>query len=64
MKNQQTYTIVRPGTNENSHYDTNDNRFYSDSWERTQDYLEYLENLIKNYPEKFENCIIENNLDI
>jgi len=54
------YTIVDKNTG--SHYDTNDQRFYNSSWERTQDKKEYLEMLIKNDPEKFSNCTIEENL--
>ena len=54
-----TYTIVK--NHGESHYDTNDERFYSDSWERTQDSKSYLKTLIKNNPEKFGECHIENN---
>jgi len=57
----ETFTIVRKGGSQESHYDTNDQRFYGDNWERTQDSKEYLEMLIKNNPEKFEGCIIEDN---
>lgn len=55
----ETYTIVKRGTD--THYDTNDERFYSGSWERTQDSKSYLLMLIKNNPEKFEGCKIQNN---
>jgi formiminotetrahydrofolate cyclodeaminase len=57
----ETYTIVKKGSSQESHYDTNDQRFYGDNWERTQDSKEYLERLIKNDSEKFEGCIIEDN---
>ena len=57
----ETYTIVKKGSSQESRYDTNDQRFYGDNWERTQDSKEYLERLIKNNPEKFEGCIIEDN---
>ena len=59
MKNE-TFTIVKKGTD--THYDTNDERFYNSNWERTQDSKEYLEMIMRNNPEKFEGCIIENNL--
>lgn len=53
------FTIVR--NNNIDHYDTNDERFYSDSWERTLDSKDYLEILIINNLEKFEDCkIVEN----
>ena len=52
-----TFTIVR---NE-YHYDTYDERFYTDSWERTMDVKEYLELIIKNDPARFDGCKIENN---
>jgi len=55
----ENYTIVIKKTDR--HYDTNDERFYESNWERTKDSKEYLEGLIKNYPDKFENCIIEEN---
>ena len=55
-KNNETFTIVRKGTD--IHYDTNDQKFYEGNWERTQDKKEYLEQLIQNDPEKFEDCTI------
>jgi len=55
----EAYTIVRQG---GSHYDTNDEKFYSDSWDCTLDAKEYLENLIKNNPNKFRDCQIIINL--
>ena len=54
----EAYTIVKSG----GHYDTNDERFYSDSWDCTLDKKEYLENLIKNNPNKFRDCQIIINL--
>ena len=51
------YTIVNPATG--SHYDTNDERFYSESWEKTKDSKPYLKNLIRNNPNKFEGFKIE-----
>ena len=54
----EAYTIVKPG----SHYDTNDEKFYSDSWDCTLDKKEYLENLIKKNPNKFRDCQIIINL--
>jgi len=59
MKSIEKFTIVKKGTD--NHYDTNDERFYGGSWERTQDSKEYLERIMKNNPEKFEGCIIEEN---
>jgi len=59
MKTKETFTIVKKGTD--THYDTNDERFYSGSWERTQDKKEYLEMIMKNNPEKFDGCVIVNN---
>lgn len=59
MNNKETFTIVIKGTD--SHYDTNDQRFYEGNWERTQDSKSYLEGLITNYPEKFRGCEIQNN---
>lgn len=55
----ETYTIVDPKTG--SHYDTDDQRFYSDSWERTMDRKSYLELIIIDNAEKFKGCVIENN---
>jgi len=52
-------TIVKKGTD--VHYDTNDEKFYSSAWNRTQDTREYLEMLIRNNPAKFKGCIIEEN---
>ena len=57
----ETFTIVKKGSD--NHYDTYDERFYAGSWHRTQDSKEYLEMIMKNSPEKFEGCVIENNED-
>lgn len=57
MKKAEIYTIVRPG----QHYDTNDERWYEDSWEVSKDSKQYLETLIKNNPRKFQNCTIITN---
>lgn len=59
MKNKETFTIVNYKTGQ--HYDTNDERFYDESWERTQDFKSYLDTLIKNNPDKFQEFKIENN---
>lgn len=58
MKAKETFTIVhKSGT----HYDTNDQKFYDQKWERTLDSKKYLQGLIFNDPEKFAGCKIENN---
>lgn len=59
MSTKETYTIVQKLSG--YHYDTNDKRFYSDSWERSQDTKKYLEQLIENNPEKFEGFEIQDN---
>jgi len=46
------YTLINPITG--YHYDTNDERFYNESWEKTLDSKTYLELLVGNSPEKFE----------
>lgn len=38
------YTLVNPKTGK--HYDTIDERFYDDNWEKTIDTKEYLERLL------------------
>jgi len=53
------YTLVNKKTD--AHYDTNDKRFYDASWERTLDSEEYLLQLKKNNPEKFEDFEIVRN---
>lgn len=55
----ETFTIVKKGTD--THYDTNDQRFYGGTWERTLDSKSHLEMLISNSPEKFEGCEIQDN---
>lgn len=59
-KSKMSYTIVCVKTN--SHYDTNDQRFYSESFTKTYDSREYLESLIESNPNKFHNCKIEKKL--
>lgn len=59
MKAKETFTLVNIKTG--SHYDTNDEKFYGDNWERTQDTKEYLELLKSNNPEKFKDYTIEDN---
>ena len=59
--NEEIYTLVNPKTG--SHYDTNDERFYSVLWDTTGDTKEYLQTLIENNPEKFEDYIITDNLN-
>jgi len=55
------YTIVNQKTQK--HYDTNEEKFLNESWNRTLDKREYLELLISNNPEKFQDCEIENYFD-
>ena len=59
LENSETFTIVKKGTD--NHYDTNDERFYGGTWERTQDSKKYLERIMENNPDKFEGCVIEVN---
>lgn len=59
MKNNETFTIVQKSTGH--HYDTNDQRFYAENWERSDDSKDYLQQLIENDPEKFVGCEIQNN---
>ncbi len=54
MKKAEIYTIVKLG----QHYDTNDDCWYSNSWECTKDSKDYLEMLISNNPTKFRDCSI------
>jgi len=55
----EVYSIVKKGTD--THYDTNDERFYGGSWVREGDSKKYLESLMSNNPKKFEDCEIVNN---
>jgi len=55
----ETYTIIKKGTD--THYATDDERFYGDAWERTQDSKEYLKMIIYNNTDKFKGCIIIDN---
>jgi hypothetical protein len=59
--NKEIYTLVNPKTG--SHYDTYEEKFLSDSWDQTGDTKEYLQTLIENNPEKFEDYIITDNLN-
>lgn len=59
MKYKEIYTIVH--TPSGYHYDTNEEKFYSDEWEWTEDNKIYLEMLVNNNPEKFKDCVIQNN---
>jgi len=50
--------ILNTRTDEN--FDTNENRFYGSNWEPTyEDDKEWLQEMIDEDPEKFENCIVE-----
>ena len=51
-----TFYIWNTKTDES--FDTNENRFYSASWEVELEEKSYLETVMDNSPEKFENCII------
>ena len=52
----ETFYILNTKTDAN--FDTNENKFYPSSWEPVLDEKEYLETLISNDKEKFENCVI------
>ena len=45
-------------TKTDANFDTNENKFYPASWEPVREEREWLEALIANDPEKFENCIV------
>ena len=51
-----TFYIWNTKTDEN--FDTNENRFYSNSWEPELEEKSYLETLMVNNPEKFKDCKI------
>lgn len=51
-----TFYIWNTKTDES--FDTNEMRFYSASWEVELEEKDYLEIVMKNNPELFENCII------
>lgn len=53
------YTIIRK--NDNFTYETRDDQFNDEEWERSLDDYETLESLMKADPEKFKNCYIEDN---
>ncbi len=50
------YYIWNTKTDES--FDTNENRFYSVSWDVVFEEKDYLETIIKNDVERFVNCII------
>ena len=53
------YTLVN---SKGQHYDTYDEKFYGENWERTLDSKITLENLVNYNPTKFEGFeIVENN---
>ena len=52
----ETFYILNTKTDAN--FDTNENKFYPSSWEPVLEEKEYLETLISNDKEKFENCVI------
>lgn len=56
-----TYYIWNTKTDAN--YDTNEGKFYSSNWEPELEKKSYLEMLISNSPDTFENCVIVNKLD-
>jgi hypothetical protein len=56
MKTPSTFYIWNTKTDES--FDTNEMRFYSASWEVELEEKGYLETVMANNPEKFENCII------
>lgn len=47
-------------TKNDKNFDTNEMKFYSNNWEPELEDKEYLETLISNNPDKFENCVIVN----
>jgi hypothetical protein len=51
-----TFYIWNTKTDES--FDINEMRFYSASWEVELEEKKYLEMVMANHPEKFENCII------
>ena len=53
-----TFYILNRKTDETFY--TNEMRFYSASWDIELEDKIYLETVISNNPEKFENCIIVN----
>jgi|LakMenEpi03Aug12_release.lakeMendotaPanAssembly.Ray.scaffolds.fasta_scaffold3489799_2 hypothetical protein len=58
MKTTATFYIWNTKTDES--FDTNENRFYSASWDVELEEKSYLETVIANDPAKFENCKIVN----
>ena len=45
-------------TKTDASFDTNEMRFYSANWEVEVEEKSYLERVMANHPEKFEDCII------
>ena len=54
----ETATFYIWNTKTDESFDTNENRFYSASWDVELEEKSYLETVMANSPEKFENCII------
>jgi hypothetical protein len=52
----ENYYIWNTKTDES--FDTGEMRFYSATWEVELEEKSYLEMVMANHPEKFENCII------
>jgi hypothetical protein len=47
-------------TKNDKNFDTQEMKFYDKNWEPTyEDDKQWLEQLIENDPEKFENCVVE-----
>ena len=47
-------------TKNDDNFDTQEMKFYDNNWEPTyEDDKQWLEQLIENDPEKFENCIVK-----
>jgi len=61
IKKEERFSIMRRGSQDNDYYNTNDEKFYNSSWERTNDKREYLQMLMDNDKEMFEGCVIEEN---
>lgn len=59
MENSNNYYILNTVTG--STFDTNEMKFYSSSWEIELEEKSYLEVVMKNNPELFENCKIVKN---
>ena len=44
------------------HYDTWEECFFPENWKKSNDTKEYLENLIRNNPDKLGGCVIVKNI--